>query len=539
MASFTDITKQAKQFWATRTSTQRTLLIAGTVATVLVLGILVRFMGTSEYKPLFTGLDSDDAQKLSAQLDAEGIPHQTSSDGKTISVPSDKLDAARLKTAADGQPHSGHLGFELFDKMSWGETEFDQKVAYQRAMEGELARTIETLSDVQSARVHIVMPTDSIFLDKQRGAKASVILKLRGHGLPKASAVAISRMVAGAVDELAPEDVSIVDADSARSLGVRDNDPDDNEGLDATLTQRLITTLEPVVGADRVKATVKVDHNLGSSEENEEKYDPNTSALLSVQRSEDTAGGVPSGAGGAVIPAGVPGTSSNVPTSKDGKTAAMSGTPVPLQSSKTESATYGVNKVVIHTVNPSGEVQRVSAAILIDDAIVKNVRGDKVTYTRQKRSPEELTKIQEIAEAVIGFDAKRGDTISVENMSFDSDPIEPESQAPAWTDIAQKTVKQYSSVFKPLSLLLLFAMAYLLVLLPIQKQVLATSAISAAEQAALTANQNLQLPAAATPEILDGVKRAAQLKAQAVELVRHKPGTTVQALHAWLQEEQS
>jgi flagellar M-ring protein FliF len=496
-------------------------------------------MGTSEYKPLFTGLDSDDAQKLSAQLDAEGIPHQTSSDGKTISVPSDKLDAARLKTAADGQPHSGHLGFELFDKMSWGETEFDQKVAYQRAMEGELARTIETLSDVQSARVHIVMPTDSIFLDKQRGAKASVILKLRGHGLPKASAVAISRMVAGAVDELAPEDVSIVDADSARSLGVRDNDPDDNEGLDATLTQRLITTLEPVVGADRVKATVKVDHNLGSSEENEEKYDPNTSALLSVQRSEDTAGGVPSGAGGAVIPAGVPGTSSNVPTSKDGKTAAMSGTPVPLQSSKTESATYGVNKVVIHTVNPSGEVQRVSAAILIDDAIVKNVRGDKVTYTRQKRSPEELTKIQEIAEAVIGFDAKRGDTISVENMSFDSDPIEPESQAPAWTDIAQKTVKQYSSVFKPLSLLLLFAMAYLLVLLPIQKQVLATSAISAAEQAALTANQNLQLPAAATPEILDGVKRAAQLKAQAVELVRHKPGTTVQALHAWLQEEQS
>jgi flagellar M-ring protein FliF len=120
---------------------------------------------------------------------------------------------------AQGAPHSGRMGFELFDKMSWGQTEFDEKVTYQRALEGELERTIQTLGDVESARVHLVMPTDSVFLDQQRGAKASVILKLRRNGgLSKDAALAISRLVSGAVDELKPEDVSIVDADSDRSL---------------------------------------------------------------------------------------------------------------------------------------------------------------------------------------------------------------------------------------------------------------------------------------------------------------------------------
>ena len=124
-----------------------------------------------------------DAQALAAQLDAQKIPHQISADGKTISVPADKLDEARMQTAAQGTLHSGHMGFELFDKMSWGQTEFSEKVTYQRGLEGELERTIETLNGVESARVHLVMPTDSVFLDRQREAKASVILKLRAMGL--------------------------------------------------------------------------------------------------------------------------------------------------------------------------------------------------------------------------------------------------------------------------------------------------------------------------------------------------------------------
>src|SRR5580698_6018189 len=348
MPGFNDAIHQAQQFWATRSARQRGFLLAGAVATVLVLGIFVRLIGTPDYKPLYKGLETEDAQTLSTQLDAEGIPHQLSADGKTLSVPANKLDAARLKTASQGSPHSGRMGFELFDKMSWGQTEFDQKVTYQRSLEGELERTIETLSDVESARVHLVMPTDSVFLDKQRGAKASVILKLRGRGLSKDAVLAISRLLAGAVDELKPEDVSIIDADSARSLGLHHDADDDNEGFDSSMMQRLVATLEPVVGTDKIRASVNVDRSRGSSEESQEKYDPTVSALLSDQKTEDNAGGT-------AMSAGVPGTSSNIPDPKTTKTATSTTPPQGnVQSSKSETAQYGVNRTVVRTMMPAG-----------------------------------------------------------------------------------------------------------------------------------------------------------------------------------------
>ena len=151
MAGFQDATEQAKQFWASRTGSQKGLLLAGAGATVLLIALFAKFIGTPDMKPLYTGLEPADAQALTAQLDSQGIAHEASADGKTISVPADKLDAARLQTASQGAPHSGRMGFELFDKMSWGQTEFDEKVTYQRAMEGELEKTIQTLGDVESA----------------------------------------------------------------------------------------------------------------------------------------------------------------------------------------------------------------------------------------------------------------------------------------------------------------------------------------------------------------------------------------------------
>jgi len=529
MPGFNDAIHQAQQFWATRSARQRGFLLAGAVATVLVLGIFVRLIGTPDYKPLFTGLETEDAQTLSTQLDAEGIPHQLSADGKTLSVPANKLDAARLKTASQGSPHSGRMGFELFDKMSWGQTEFDQKVTYQRSLEGELERTIETLSDVESARVHLVMPTDSVFLDKQRGAKASVILKLRGRGLSKDAVLAISRLLAGAVDELKPEDVSIIDADSARSLGLHHDADDDNEGFDASLMQRLLATLEPVVGTDKIRASVNVDRNRGSSEESQEKYDPSVSALLSDQKTEDTAGG-------SAVSAGVPGTSSNVPVAKDAKATPPQGA---VQSSKSESSQYGVNKVIVRTMTPAGAIQRVTAAILVDDAVVKNMQGGKTTFTRRKRTPEEMNKIREIAEAVIGFDAKRGDTVSVENMSFDSNLSESEIPAPIWTDKIHKAVTDYSSLLRPVGLLVLFLLAYMFVLRPIQKQALGPGQAHAGGQPALTAGPESERLIAGSAQVLDSTRRAAQLKEQTVELVRQKPINTARAVQAWLREEPS
>ncbi len=526
MAGFNDLIDQAKNFWASRNGRQRGFLLGGAAATVALIAVFVRLIGTPDYKPLFTDLEPADAQTLAAQLDAQNIPHQVSSDGKTISVPADKLDAARLQTASQGQPHSGRMGFEIFDKMSWGQTEFDEKVAYQRALEGELERTIKTLSDVDSARVHLVMPTASVFLDHQRDAKASVILKLHRSGISKDAVLAISRLVSGAVDGLKPEDVSVIDADSDRSLVVGHDGMDAGEGEEAKLTERLISTLQPVVGTDKIRATVNIDYDQASSEESQEKYDPTVSALLSDQKSEDQAGG-------GMATGGVPGTASNVPVAKQAKPATSS-IPNSSQSSKTESAQYGVNKTVLHTITPAGRIERVSAALLVDDAVVRSEHNGRVTFTKQKRSQAELEEIRELAAAAIGFDAKRGDTLSVQNMSFEGNAAEADLPAANWATQVQKTVSDYSSIFRPLSLLVLFILAYLFVLRPVQKH-----ALSPTDPLAQHVLAGSKTPSLGAGSAGDDSLRAAQLKEQAIELIKQKPLVSARAMQTWMSEEPS
>jgi flagellar M-ring protein FliF len=529
MAGFEDITKQAQQFWASRSKRQKTLLGVGAVASILVVSLFAGLLGSPDYKPLYSGLEAADVQTLSAQLDAQSIPHQTSADGKTISVPADKLDVARMQTASQGSPHSGRMGFELFDKMSWGQTEFDEKVTYQRALEGELEKTIETLSDVKTARVHLVMPTDSIYEDQQRAAKGSVIVKLNRDSISKDAVQAISRLVAGAVDGLKPEDVAIIDADSDKSLNVSQDGPMSGEGLETSLTQRLMSTLEPIVGVGNIRASVNADYDQGSSEESQEKYDPTVSALLSEQKSQDQAGG------GAAT-GGVPGVASNVPSPKRAQSA-LAAAQSPTQLSTTENARYGVNRVVLHRVVPAGQLQRISAAILVDDAVVKNVVGGKVSFARHARSQETLNQIQQLAQAVIGYDAKRGDTISVQDVSFATDDDAADVPAPGLAERVQKTVSDYSSLLRPMSLLVLFVMAYLFVLRPIQKQALGAGMAKVVEQPVLAAPVVPQQLALEVKETADSTRRAGQLKEQAIEQIRQKPTDTARALQAWLREE--
>ena len=314
------------------------------------------------------------------------------------------------------------------------------------------------------------------------------------------------------------------------SLGMGHSSPGGDQGdEEARLTQRLINTLEPVVGANAIRASVNVDYDPGSMEESQEKYDPSVSALLSEQKTEDEASG-------SAVPVGVPGTSSNIPNANKTKPAQNATSQGTTQSSKSENAQYGVNKTIIHTVTPGGRVQRITAALLVDDVLVKSVQKGKTSYTRQKRSPDELNKIRELAEASIGFDAKRGDTISVQNMSFDANAAEADLPAAGWASQVQKTVSDYSSILRPVSLLALFVLAYLFVIRPVQKTALSQNQLAA--QAALANTQVQPLTTAAAAELV-GNPRAAQLKAQTFELVRQKPVDTARAMQEWLREEHS
>jgi flagellar M-ring protein FliF len=529
---------RVKLFWAGRSSQQRVYLGVGLAITVAVVVFFVKMLTTPVYKPLMSGLEPADALAITAQLAAKKIPYLVSPDGTSVSVPADQVDAARLEVASHDAPHSGRIGFEIFDKVSWGQTEFDEKVNYQRALEGELERTIQTMSNVKSARVHLVMATDSVFMDRERGAKASVTLRLKGGSLSRAEVSQISRLVAGAVDELKPADVVIIDADSNQTLGLSNGSPDGGEGIEQELTRRLISTLAPVVGADRMRATVNVEYETGSSEESQEKYDPAASVTLNMQRSEESTG--PDAAIG-----GVPGTSSNVAAAKPTVPAkpGSAATVVPPvtvakdlgQSSKTESATYGVNKTTRHVIAPAGSIRRLTAAVLLDDAVERKQEKGKWVETHRKRSPDELKLISELAQAAIGFNDARGDVISVQNLSFDRGPAPVDIPPASFADRTRKGLNDYSSVVRYAALLLLFLLVYLLMLRPIQKRALAAhSSLPAALRAAVLAEPE----AGATSESAVALGLRSQvLKKQLAEFVRAEPETSTNAVRAWLREE--
>jgi flagellar M-ring protein FliF len=527
---------RVKLFWAGRSSQQRIYLGLGLAMTLGVAAFFVKMMATPEYKPLMSGLEPADAQAITAQLAAKKIPYLVGPDGTSITVPADQVDAARLEVASHDAPHSGRIGFEIFDKVSWGQTEFDEKVNYQRALEGELERTIQTMSNVKSARVHLVMATDSVFMDRERGAKASVTLRLRGGSLSRAEISEISRLVAGAVDELKPTDVVIIDADSNKSLGLTGGPTDPGEGIEQELTRRLISTLAPVVGTDRMRASVNVEYETGSSEESQEKYDPAVSVTLNMQRSEDFTG---PGAG----VGGVPGTSSNVAAAKP-VPPPTAGAPTtvppsaiakePSQTSKTESATYGVNRTTRHLIEPAGSIRRVTAAVLLDDAVERKQEKGKWVETHRKRNSEELKTISELAQAAIGFNSARGDVISVQNLSFDH-PAAAEIPPITFIDKARKGVNDYSSIIRYAGLLVLFLLVYLLMLRPIQKRALAAPNPMLAASRAMVAGD---AEAAAIGETAANLAlRSQALRKQLAEFVKAEPESSTNAVRAWLREE--
>jgi flagellar M-ring protein FliF len=527
MPPLSNIQKQAKDFIGALTVKQRMLLIGAGIVTVAVVIGFASLMATPDYKPLVTGMEASDAEALGVKLAAKNIPYRLGSDGKSVEVPSDKLDASRMEIASDGMPRSGRLGFELFDKMNWGQTEFDEKVNYQRALEGELERSIQTLKDVESVRVHLVMPVQSVFIDRERAAKATVVLKLRSGRLPEDTQLGIARLVSGAVDNLSAENVTVIDADTNRPLGLPRRDPVSGDGsLEQQLSARLVQTLEPVVGADHVRASVNVEYDPSTSEESEESYDPDSQVAVSSQRSEEQSGGAAAG--------GVPGTSSNVPNGGANPKPTVNADDE-TQISKTESETYAVSKTVRHTLNPAGRLRRISAALLVDDVVETAVTNGKETRTRRKRTTDELKDIESLAKASIGIDTQRGDTLTVENLSFEQPPATIAEKLPL-SDRLKVILHDWSSIVRYGSLLLLFVLTYIMLLRPLKKQVLATvrelPGRLAAQQPNLSgATQDSALAA------LPAEQRALVLKKQLLDKVKGEPAAAGQLLHAWINEE--
>jgi len=525
--STSDVFERLAQFFQGLTLNQKLLLAGGAVLVGATLWVFVALLGQPKYVTLYSGLRSEEAQNLASRLAAKNIPHQVSSDGGSLLVPEDKLDASRLETAAAGLPRSARLGFELFDTPNWAGSDFTEKVNYQRALEGELERTLATLSEVEAVRVHLVLPQESLFTEQQHDAKAAVILKTRSGHLSAEAQQAIPQLVASAVDRLRPENVTVVDADSNTPLlHNRDGATGRAFGLDEELAQTLVHTLEPVVGADHVRASVHVEYELGTSEDTQETYDPKTTATLTQEHSEESSTGA--------APAGVPGTASNVPSATPAPASAAG---AEQSTSRSDATTYAVSKNLHHSVQPPGRIRRIAAAVLVDDASETVEQAGKRTITRRKRTPEELKQIEQLAQAAIGVDAQRGDVLAVENLSFQQIPSEP-LPVPTRSEKVKHMIEPWTWTLRYIGLAALFLVVYWLVLRPVKRQ-------------ALTAFRELpgKVAGRLAPEIAGaggnailgetaaGGNRATELKRLLTDKVKAEPEAASRLVQSWVQQE--
>src|SRR5580704_9526888 len=290
---------EMKKLLARLSIAQKISIAAAAVAVAGALFWFTQWRHESDFRPLYTGLAAEDAGAVVQKLKETGTDFRLSENGSTVLAPSARLAELRLQLAAGGLPKSGRMGFELFDKTSFGVTDFAEHVNYRRALEGELERSIISLAEVERARVHLTFPKESVYLEARQPAKASVILGLRtGAQLSPQNVMAVCNLLASAVEGLVPEAVSVVDTRGnllnkpRKSAG--DDGLDISEGnleyrqqVEKDLLAKIQSTLEPLLGTDRFRAAVSADCDFSSGEQSEETFDPSRSVMVSSQKSED------------------------------------------------------------------------------------------------------------------------------------------------------------------------------------------------------------------------------------------------------------
>lgn len=450
---------------------------------VAVVGIVVGsayWINRPNYTVLVADMDAETASSVVGRLKAENVSYQLGDGGRTVSVPVERVDELRLALASDGLPSSGRIGFEIFDRTAFGTTEFLEQVNYRRALEGELARTIATMSDVAQARVHIAMAKDSLFVDRSEPAKASVVLRLKGNRpVSQATVRGIAGLIASSVEGLRPESVMIVDHqgrpltrpdESERGLGLDATQIERQQQIERDLTTKVLAMLEPVVGEGRVRVNVAAHLRADIIEETEERFDPNT-VIRSRQTSTETGATtmVMAGAGG------VAGARANQPPALSTSTAgAAAPAPVPMQGAgrSTETTNYEVGKLVRHTVSPQGQLARLSVAVILDDERVVTPGEDGAVQVSTR--PWEAAGIQRVhglVAAAVGLDAERGDQLTVENISFGTPP-EAFEQAPGFgTQVLDLVKEHWVAGLRLVTVLLIAALAFFGVLRPLISRV--------------------------------------------------------------------
>lgn len=521
------------------------LLLLTTSVLAVAFGSFVVFQKANEpYSPLFTQLDREDASAIVAKLKEVKVPYRIEADGSTIEVPESKARELRLELAGSGLPRGGGVGFESFDKMRLGATDFEQRVLYRRALEGELTRTIGTLGAVESSRVHLVLPEKSVFITRGEPASASIMLRLRpGRALGPSEVGGVVHLVASAVPGLEANRITVVTTEGAmlhrprKSNSSADGEEGDEDArmaarsYETSLEDRVRGMLERVVGPGHADVRVTAEIDPARVERMEEHFDPSKSALRSEEQSLEHTTSDPNES-----VAGIPGAESNLPTGSAKPTAsakpaasasssaapgASNAPPVaaapsgPLRESHTRN--FELDHVSEKRTTGGGALKRLTVAVVLD-----GVKGDNGMVARPR---EELDKLATLVRSAAGASPARDDVVTVESMPFAAtgdSPAEAVAPAPVMSERLRLAQRWAPAAVGAVALL-----AFAGVMMRRRKKLAAQTKVL--NLPAPEANPALEAAASAAPAL-----DPSDLRAQALSRATQDPATAALVLRFWL-----
>ncbi len=523
------------------------LLLIGLAAAVAVgVGIALWSQGPT-YSLLFGNLADADAAQLAQSLDQSGIPYKVQNGA--VLVPAERVTEARMNLAAKGLPASS--GFSIMEKdPGFGVSQFMENARYQHALETELARTIASLRSVAGARVHLAVPQQSAFVRDRKPVSASVFLQLRGgQRLDREQVDAVVNLVASSIPELDANHVTVVDSqgrllsspEKDGDFAAREQQLEIARRIEDEYSQRIVSLLTPLLGPDRVRAQVVAQIESASTEQASEQYAPNSQIVRSEQTSQEVtrdgsgAQGVPGAlsnqppAGGKALP---PGAKPAAAAKNAGAQASTATTAEPENSSKQETRNYEIDRTVAYTRTPAGRVTRLSVAVVIDNLRTTDASG-KVTETPLTK--EQLDRITTLVRDAVGFDARRGDSVSVVNQSFQPENVAvPEiDKPPIWQNPLLRDVA------KILAGLIIVVLLLLLVIKPLIRNLMSASRpllVPAGPQEAAPQGEFAPAPAAANRS--GSAIAYEQQIAQARSLVAKDPARVAQVVKDWVQKDE-
>jgi flagellar M-ring protein FliF len=517
-------------------------MIAVTAALIGFFAFVIMRVTTPQMTTLFTDLTLEDSSSIIKDLDRQGIAYELRNEGSVILVPKDKVTRLRMKLAEGGLPKGGGVGYEIFDKSdALGTTSFVQNINHLRALEGELARTIQSVDRIQAARVHLVLPERPLFSREAPEPSASIVLRVRGALEPQ-QIRAIRHLVASAVSGLKPQRVSIVDENGTLLADGASSDVDQAVGderraaYEKRMRKQVEDIVSSVVGQGRARVELSADFDYNKITQTSDKFDPDGRVLRSSQTREESSATADNN-GQVTVNNELPGNQQNnpAPVARD-------------QSKKTEETNnYEISRTTKTEVTEAGRVNRISVAVLVDGSYTKNDKGELVY---KERSKEDLDRIAALVRSSIGFDQKRGDQVEVVNLKFaEAPPVAPITEPTGLFGMVQFTKDDVMYIIELGVMMALGLVVVFIVIRPLVKRILASeemAALTSALTEPMTAEAGAQGPSSqallpgATANLIDVAQVQGQVHAQSVhrvgELAERNPNETAAIVRQWLSE---